>query len=213
MGVVAHRSRAEQAHRLQEAVGAAYLAMDNGTLGCEANHRRTWKWLAGKPSEWAVVLEDDAVPVDDFADQLDRALAAAPGPIVSLYRGHNVNNPEFEKKGLLASDRADRAGAHWIAGDHLLHAVAVVIRTDLILDMLEHIAPLPDGFPIDESISHWARAKKTRIHYCHPSIVDHDDGETVILRHQRRDKLPRPKGRVAYQIGGRDVWSSETVTL
>lgn len=213
IGVVAHRSRAESAHRLREAVGAVYLSMDNGQWGCEANHRRTWEWLAGKPSEWSIVLEDDAIPVDGFAHHAEAALKSAPTGFASLYRGHHVNNVDFEKRGLQATQRAENAGAHWILSDHLLHAVAVAIRTVLLPEMLDHLLMLPDNFPIDEAISHYARTVDTKIAYTAPSLVDHADTESVILRHHRRDKLPRPKGRVAYRVGERVRWNSETVNL
>ena len=215
IGVVAHTSRCEQAHRLAETVGAVYLSMDDGTLGCEASHRKVWDRLyeMDPRADHCVVLEDDAIITDSFRQQLDMVLTAAPTPIVSLYRGHNVNNRAFETNGLLATGRADTENAHWVTALHLLHAVGVAIRTELVPDMLTHIGPLPDKFPIDERISHWAKTVKQQISYCHPSIVDHADGATAILTHHRRDKLPRPQGRVAYQYGTRDTWTSETVKL
>ena len=213
LGVVAHTSRCAQALLLQDRADAARLFIDDGTLGCERNHHRVWEWLAGETTEWAVVLEDDAIITDSFRQQLDMVLTAAPTPIVSLYRGHNVNNRAFETNGLLATGRADTENAHWVTAPHLLHAVGVAIRTELVPDMLTHIGPLPDKFPIDERISHWAKTVKQQISYCHPSIVDHADGATAILTHHRRDKLPRPQGRVAYQYGTRDTWTSEAVKL
>jgi hypothetical protein len=209
LGVVAHTSRTAQALLLQDRADAARLFIDDGTLGCERNHHRVWEWLAGETTDWAVVLEDDAIITDSFRQQLDMVLTAAPTPIVSLYRGHNVNNRAFETNGLLATGRADTENAHWVTAPHLLHAVGVAIRTELVPDMLTHIGPLPDKFPIDERISHWAKTVKQQISYCHPSIVDHADGATAILTHHRRDKLPRPAGRVAYQYGTRDMWNSE----
>jgi hypothetical protein len=44
-----------------ETVGAAYISIDNGTLGCEGNHRKVWQWLNDHATtKWVVVLEDDA---------------------------------------------------------------------------------------------------------------------------------------------------------
>lgn len=213
IGVVAHQSRTRQAHALHDKVGAAYMCMDDGTLGCEANHRRAWQKLSRNPTLWALVLEDDAVPINNFPAEAEKALQAAPTPIVSLYRGHHVNNPECENHGLRASQRADTADAHWIVADNLLHAVAVAVHTELVPAMLDHIAELPPRFPIDEAISHYARSINTKVCYTWPSLVDHADTESVILKHHRRDKLPRPKGRTAYRTGTRPVWTSETVNL
>lgn len=213
IGVVAHVDRAEQARYLARTVRAAYLSIDDGEHGCERNHALTWKWLAGYPTEWAVVLEDDAIPVDGFLPQLTAALNTAPSRIVSLYRGHNVNNVVFEKAGLAACERADERDACWIMADQLLHAVAVAMHTDLIGDMLNHIDRLPNDFPADERLSHFARSAKIKPAYSWPSLVDHADNGTVIHKHHRRDKLHRPKGRVAYRVGSRTAWTSDTVTL
>jgi len=195
-----------------DATAASHLSMDDGTLGCNANHKQVWRWLAETDSEWSVVLEDDALPAGfgQFRTHLAKALTAAPTPLVSLYRGHNVNNPAYETAGMNASRAADHAGAHWITSDLLLHAVAVAIRTDLIPDMLTHLGMLPPQFAIDEAISHWARAAGIKAAYTWPSLVDHADTYTL-FRHP--DKLPRPKGRVAYEVGTRSHWDSEAVTL
>jgi GR25 family glycosyltransferase involved in LPS biosynthesis len=190
------------------------MLIDDGRKGCNQNHKDVWQTLnAVCQDEWAVVLEDDAVVGDDFNEQLGMVLAAAPTDLVSLYRGHNVNNPAFETNGLDAGMRATIDGTHWVMAGHLLHAVAVCIRKTRIHDMLAHVRLLPANFPIDQAISHWAKGADTQISYCWPSIVDHEDGDSVILRHHRYDKLPRPKGRVAYLYGGRTKWNSEAIQL
>lgn len=214
VGIVAHTSRAGAAAELAERTNALYLSQDDGALGCNANHLKVWGWLAEhSEADWCVVLEDDAIAPVDIVNQIGGVLDAAPGNLVSLYRGHNVNNPNFELKGLAAGVAADDVGAHWVMGDHLLHAVGVALRISVICDMLTHVRFLPANFPIDQGISHWSRgtAEPTPIYYCWPSIVDHADGTSAIGRHP--DKLPRPKGRIAYRAGGRVTWNSEAVTL
>ena len=212
IGIVAHSARAERAHALMESVGAAYLGMDNGTHGCEANHMRTWRWLAEHDtSGWCVVLEDDAVPIPSFTGEMNQALKHSPHPIVSLYRGHNVNNPAAETAGLRATRKANEGNACWVTTHVLLHAVAVAIRTEVLPAVLDHIDTIHNRLPIDESISHWAIRTKTLIAYTHGSLVDHADTPSVIIKH--RDKLPRPPGRVAYQLGAPTTWTDKAVTL
>ncbi|MFP9166993.1 hypothetical protein ACLI1Y_16695, partial [Enterococcus faecalis] len=74
IGIVGHNKRAAAAHNLMEATGAAFLSLDNGSKGCNGNHRHVLEWLSTSPTEWVVVLEDDAQPIDDFRTQLDKAL-------------------------------------------------------------------------------------------------------------------------------------------
>lgn len=215
IGIVAHTSRAEAAADLAERTNAIYLSQDDGLLGCNINHLKVWGWLAEhSDADWCVVLEDDAIVPVDIVSQMGKVLDAAPGDLVSLYRGHNVNNPAFELNGLAAGVAADDSGAHWVMGDHLLHAVGVALRLSVICDMLAHVRLLPANFPIDQGISHWSRGtaeSKTQTCYCWPSIVDHADGASAIGRHP--DKLPRPKGRIAYRYGSRIAWNSEAVLL
>jgi GR25 family glycosyltransferase involved in LPS biosynthesis len=212
IGIVAHTARADAAHQLMESVGAAYMSVDDGTLGCDNNHRKAWQWMANNnPGEWSTIVEDDAKPIPNFRHHLHHALAAAGTDIVSLYRGHRVNNPPGEQHGLNATERADDANACWIHSHLLLHAVAVAIKTPLIDDMLKHIRTV--ALPIDEAITHWMRKTKPArtVAYTHPSLVDHADTDPVILR--RRDKMPRPKGRTAYKTGVPTEWTDKAVTL
>jgi len=211
IGIVAHTARLEQASGLADHVEATYLSVDDGTLGCNANHKKVWKHLAEQSTEWSIVLEDDAIPVDKFLDQATQALATTPAPIVSFYLGkHHLPQLDIERDKQQAIARADAADAHWIISRQLLHAVAVAVRTDHTQSMLDHLNQLPDFFPIDEAISHWATNNFIDVAYTWPSLIDHADLPTLFRHH---DKLPRPPGRIAYRTGTRDIWTDKAVTL
>ncbi|UVG34722.1 glycosyltransferase [Mycobacterium phage Rita] len=200
IGIVAHTKRAEQAHRLMEIVGAAYMSIDNGALGCEANHRKVWQHLTRHNTGWLVVLEDDAIPCNNFRDQLDAALAVAPSPVVSLYLGRERPR-EYQQRIAKAADTT----ASWLTCRRLLHAVGIAIHADLVPNMLNN---LPNGKPIDEAISAWARHQGHTIAYTWPSLIDHAD-ETPMID-TRNDNQPRLPGRVAWQHGTRDTWTTDT---
>lgn len=209
IGIVAHVSRGEQAHKLMEDVGACYASFDNSNLGCGGNHRKVWRHLSkrfGPHVNHLVVLEDDAIPVDGFNEQLEQALAIHAAPVVSLYLGR-LRPPHLQFMIEPAIERAVAAEASWIVSRQLLHAVGLAIRADLVPDML---ANLNEELPIDEAIGEWVNRKHYRIAYCHPSIVQHQDGETLL---QHRDGLPREPGRVAHRFGRRDEWSDRVVEM
>ncbi|QPX62799.1 glycosyltransferase [Mycobacterium phage Plumbus] len=199
IGIVAHTKRAEQAHRLMETVGAAYMSIDNGTLGCESNHRKVWQHLTRHNTDWLVVLEDDAIPCNNFRDQLDAALAVAPSPVVSLYLGRERPR-EYQQRIAKAADTT----AHWLTCRRLLHAVGIAIHAALVPNMLNN---LPNGKPIDEAISAWARRQSHTIAYTWPSLVDHADEPSLTGR-----RGPAT-GRVAWRHGGRDWWTAEAHAL
>jgi hypothetical protein len=211
IGIVAHTARAEQAHSLMESVGAAYMSMDNGTLGCERNHRKVWEWLAANSTtEWSISLEDDAQPVTGFRGQAAAALAQTEYPVVSFYLGsHHLGLHDKPKH--QAITQAEQHGAHWITTDKLHHAVAVAIRTDVLPYILQYGPEFPANYPNDELITHWARNTGNTIAYTVPSLIDHAD-EPTLFRHP--DKINRPPGtRKAFKVGTRTTWNDKAVSM
>lgn len=224
IGIVAHDDRAEDAEALARDVDANVFSSDSGDLGCEGNHRRVWAMLAAYDSDWSVVLEDDAQPVEGFRAQLESALTVAPTPIVSLYLGKG--RPEFAQTHIRTLARAlspeTPAAPCWFTGNVLLHAVGVAIRTPLIRGMLDHLAQPPAVFMAqDHAIEHWANAAGHRIGYTWPSLVNHADTPTVIDEHP--DGVPRgPRivegaivvtPRRGWRVGTREHWLSDEVKL
>src|SRR5690606_8297214 len=120
-GVVAHQARRDAALALADPLGA-YVSLDDGTLGAEANHLRVWEVLADASAEWVCVLEDDAVPSPNFLAQITAALTVAPSPVVSLYLGRS-RPPGVQSRIQGAIRRLDAEGACWITADRMLHAV------------------------------------------------------------------------------------------
>jgi hypothetical protein len=202
IGIVAHADRKGMAEDLATKVAADYINIDDGTLGCNGNHLHVWDWLAtNNPDEWSVVLEDDAIPVDGFREQLEQALKTAPTPIVSLYLGTG-RPPHWQPRVDLAINNANHADAHWIITKELIHAVAIAVRTDLL-----PFTDLPSK-PIDDAISAWAQHHHHKVGYTWPSLVDHYDGPTLIERPERW--LAR---RVARWAAVRPQWTARAVTM
>lgn len=219
IGVVAHTTRLSQAEALADQVDADYMSVDDGTLGCDGNHRAVWAHLAHLGAEWSVVIEDDAIPVPDFRAQLGKVLAVSPSPVVSLYLG-TARPVWIELAGRGSAQRAqplvrqavaeaEVKGASFITAPKLMHAVAVAIRTDLIAAMLDATAETLD--PIDAAIGKWCSTVGHTVAYSYPSLVDHYDGPTVIRRHP--DGEPRLEPRKAYKLGTRGTWTTRTVEI
>lgn len=201
IGIVAHTSRGAAAKELAKTVGAQFMSIDNGLLGCDGNHDAVHRHLARMGADWSVVLEDDAVPVDGFRDQLTKVLAASPASVVSLYLGRQ-RPPQYQSRIASTINEADLVDAHWLTSSRLLHAVGYAIRTELLPSLLDY----PHGQPADERISAWA----DRVAYCWPSLVDHADVPTIVAH---PDRQPRPPGRTAWRVGTREVWTDRSVAL
>lgn len=209
IAIVAHIKRFHEARMLRKIVGAQCVSWDYGNLGSRANHLSAWTALADIDSKWSLVLEDDALPVKDFRQNVAKALAVAPTPVVSLYLGTGYPihwQPRIER----ALNKADKRDAHWLISRSLIHAVAVAVRTDQLPGMLDSLQCSDN--PIDESITTWAvkRFGVKAVSYTVPSLCDHNDGPTL-MRHA--DRRRRTMARTAWRRGYRDQWNSETVVL
>jgi hypothetical protein len=206
LGIVAHTSRATQAKQLARTIRADFISFDSANLlGCDGNHRVVQQHLGALGADWAVIVEDDAEPIPRFREQLAAALEVAPSPIVSAYLGQSRPR-QWQRRVKDAIDRANQAGAHWIRGDALLHAVAYCVRTELLAGLLQHQSRLP----VDQHATSYARLHGHSVAYTVGSLCDHADGPTLF---DHPDGHPRPPGRKAWQLGGHDTWNTCTVTL
>ena len=203
IGVVTHTSRLDHASALADVVGASVVNVDNGSLGCDRNHRRVWQWLFQRADEWAIVLEDDAVPVPNFRTQLAQALKHAPTPLVSLYLGRM--RPPWAQDHILTAV-ANAGDADWIVSNHMLHAVGYAVRVDLLPSLMSQ----PLNTPVDQHISAWAQTESIDISYPWPSLIDHADLPTIV---DHPDGQPRPPGRVAWKTAAHPTWSQRSVTM
>lgn len=206
-GIVADMRRYQMAHDLAGYVDATFIGFDDGTIGCTRNHIKMWTKIVQHGGDWGVVLEDDAVPCQMFTYQLAAVLADPPTDIVGLYLGRNYPRAwqRFVKKALADPD------ANWILSTHVLHCVGLAVRVSLIPDMLRFIgnmAAADQDWPIDEQITHWARLRGHRVCYTRPSIVDHRDGESLLVH---RDGAGRELPRHAWEFGYREEWDKSLI--
>jgi GR25 family glycosyltransferase involved in LPS biosynthesis len=213
IGIAAHEKRIGMAYNLFHEVDADFINVDNGSLGCEGCHRRVWEQTAAiaDDDEWIIVMEDDAVPVENFRQQAEQALAVTPAgtDVVSFYLGQ-MRPSAWQQFVRQAVAQADSSKACWITSDTALHAVALAIRNKhVVAQMLSRTAE--STRPIDERITLWCRQFGHASAYTWPSLVDHRDEDPVIVR--RADGAPRERGRVAWQVGRRDLWTARSVKL
>jgi GR25 family glycosyltransferase involved in LPS biosynthesis len=202
IGVISDTRRKDMGVRLADLVDADFLSVDDGSLGCTQNHARAWQRHATNPAEWNLNLEDDAVPVEQFRDQLDKALEVAPTPIVSLYLGGGYIG-DYLTGALL--DNASAIGAHWaVAHGAILHAVALAVRKEILAPMTEYLGTQTDA--VDSMLSTWALSNSYEIGYSIPSLVDHADEKSLVTKYRRSP-------RKAFLTGRRDEWCSKLIVM
>lgn len=210
VAVVGHVARQNAAHHLTRALGGR-LFLDNGELGETANHRRAWTWAATQPSEWTLIIQDDAIPIGSMLQHLSAGLATLPRPgLVSLYLGTSYPT-HWQRQIRAAIHRADEQDAAWIESTHLLHGVAVAAPTSWASFIGEALIR-PDTTrdkPYDETVCDLARSSQWPVFYTWPSLVDHADGPTLL---EHPDGRGREKPRHAWRTGAPN-WNSRIVRL
>jgi len=180
--VMAHPSRAPQALALARQIDAL-TAWDERNDEWD-NGARAWR-TTDPAADWAVVVQDDAVPVPNFRHHLERALAKTPRTGISLYVGTGRPRAERVRR---AAHEATRQGASWLECDSLLWGVAIALpaeHVDPMLDWAQH-----QRQPYDQRISAWyRRSRKQPVRMTWPSLVDHADGPTLVK--SGRPAVPR----------------------
>lgn len=220
IGIVAHRDRYPRANYLATLLGAEVVGPDgvdylDGEFvtseedGPERNHLKVWEWLSGSKTDWSVVLEDDAIPIADFSEELQGILAVSPSPIIGLYLGRG--RPPHWIDPIASVMNSD---AHFLMATEVLNCVGLAIKTKLLPVLCDHLREHITNlyyywpFPIDELISRWVSRMGLKVAYCHPSIVDHDNSLPTLISyhktsHHLDDCTTRDELRTAWMLGGR----------
>lgn len=187
--IMAHPIRMDQAERLSELVDAEIIWDEkNDQLDTQD---RAWGYH-DHDLDWSVVLEDDAVPsawMDTLGDVLERAREINPRSIVSLYVG--TARP-LNKRVTIATSKADSLGAGWLTYESLMWNVGVAIPTYLVGNMLNYVRDV--SLPADQRISRWARNCNVQVLYPWPSLVDHDDGRSLLRNGRGSIRVARRTG-------------------
>jgi len=181
IGIVAHPARNEQAHQLAADVDADLIVVDTCSQGEQWCHQETLTELMKRDVDWYVLLEDDALPCQNFRALLEEALNEAGDALISLYLGtgawagtDQVTTARLVPR-LIA--QADRDSAHWITAPGLYHAVGIAIPAVRARAALAHMRAV--RYASDKALSRWAHANHIPIRYTWPSLVDHADGERL----------------------------------
>ncbi|MEG5431577.1 hypothetical protein [Enterobacter asburiae] len=186
--VVGHHSRLGQAQRLA-ALLDAHLLVDDGNHGANWNHHRALQWAA-EQSSMVVVLEDDALPVSGFMDQVAVWLARFPCHMLSFYLGTG-RPPQYQMQIAERLIVADKTRADYITLSRLIHGVCYSVPPEHVQRVLSR---WDNSKPADYAVGDALGGSV--IYPCY-SLVDHADLPTV-ERHP--DNEPRTERRRAWRL-------------
>ncbi|MEV0083708.1 hypothetical protein [Saccharopolyspora sp. NPDC050642] len=180
VAVMFHPKRRDIARRLAEA--CAPLPVDlvpdpdpTGRPNALRTARRAWAAIP----DWAthhIVLQDDVVPVEDFAAAVRAAITDAPTATIALYSNANSRN------GAMARNAAVR-GAAWAAllADEYTPTLGVVMPRERALGYLEFLETVPASASSDDDIlTDYLRLAGGLKLQAVPNLVEHSDGPSVV---------------------------------
>jgi len=194
--VVAHVKRTHYLEPLLERTEAAHVFLDDGTLGEWANHEQALRWAATtaarKNLQSVCVVQDDAMPIDDFVEHVEALAETRPDDMIGLYVG--THRPHKDAV-TVAIKRADAEGAMFLSHNNLCWGVGTIMPADRIEPMLEAVRQ--SNRPYDIRLGRgWQAVTGKRVLYSWPSLVDHRDDRPVVAGRSL------PQGvRVARRVG------------
>lgn len=199
-GVVGHWKRRDKALEIAESLNAA-LAMDEGNSGSLLNHDLAWMMAYNPDADWIVVLEDDSILLDGFESHVQGALQHVPRDgAVSFYTG---TGQPFRYPVSAAVKKALRRGASWLRANSLYWGPAVALPVHHVQPMLRFVKDIDR--PYDQRLGLYLLANRYPCFYTMPSLVDHQDGESLI---QASDRVRR--AHVFKQPSG---WNKKVVCI
>ena len=211
IGVVAHVNREEMAQRLIEQVTADVFSFDHtfppSPKGCADNHIHVLRQLCmlATSGEWVTVLEDDAEVVEDFRNQLKAALRKSGSPLVGFHLGTGSRYGAVQQAVIPAVEAAEAAGANWIVSDWFISTLGYAVRSPLLSGLITGISGA--GGPVDNRINEWTHHAKIKTWYTQPSLVNHEDGPSLIS-----STVVQPVRR-AHRFGTVSQWNNRTVEM
>lgn len=188
--IVGHHSREEWVTQLQRAVFASHTIVDYADSGALAGHRSALE-LASQYDERCIIMEDDAIPVVDFALHAQRWFDEFPDSLISFYLG--TGRPfEWQRWIDGAIGKAEVGGKDYIECNGLFHGLCYSIPPNEVKRVLENLKHPEADFAIGRA---WGR----EVIYPVESLVEHRDGVPV-ERHP--DGETRTEIRVARKLAG-----------
>lgn len=205
VGIMAHPSRAADAHLLALGHGDGVIAWDEGA-GENATGDAAWAETAELAraigADWTIVLQDDALPVDNFREHAAAALEHAPATAVSFYVG--TGRPMVSQVVTAVHQAAD-AGHSWLRYPGMLWGVAVAMPTEMVEGYLRWSPLSREAY--DRRIGIYFQRRGLESFYTSPSLVDHNDGPTIA--HNRQPRVQRR----AHLVGIPETWDTGSTRI
>lgn len=170
IAIVGHISRSEKIEKLSS-LFPCEVFIDSVGKGALFNHTRALQWAA-QQKERVVIMEDDAIPVIDFEEKVEKWFDFFPVQFLSFYLGTS-RPPQYQPIIDQLIESSNSLGREFIWLNQLIHGVCYSPPSEAINQI---ISKLDKRKPADFSIgSAWGSS----VYYPIKSLVEHADESSV----------------------------------
>lgn len=166
--IMAHPARAEHVQSIKDMLGEdVFVAWDRYNNVWDTCRRA---WLGhDMNSEYAVVIQDDAIITSNFREKAEKILQG--DYVYSFYSGEQLR-PRIES--------AEQKGEDKVINGMIMNEVAICIPTKYIEEMVD-FCDRKDA-DTDKEITIWAKNKRFKIWNTIPSLVDHKNLPSIFRK-------------------------------
>jgi len=178
--------RAAHVKRLARALDghceALTVVKDIDRLGVWPTARKAWGLAASYCTTHVAVMQDDALPCENFGSLMTGAIAANPHEVITL---HSMSRRFV--------DEARERGSAWAWGPDAAYGQAMIMPRELVMEFLQwserHIAP---SFKHDDDrLGLWARCTGRGVYVTCPNLIDHAEPTRSLLGHSDCRRVAR----------------------
>jgi hypothetical protein len=176
--VMTHPSRKRRAQALAQILGAAVVIdPDPSRPGAWSCARRSWSLPMRSRESHRLVLQDDAVPCEDFMRRAQEAISAQPEAMVAFYVGDRHAGANR-----LRAEARQCSEWHELERGHFVPTVALAMPRRMAVD-LAHFqeAELMDWRYDDEIVGRFRDLTRAPAYATIPCLVEHDNTERSLL--------------------------------
>lgn len=189
--IVSHYKRSDWVRKLLNVFPGAFVVVDFLDRGSLWAHTEAIK-LAALLNVRCVIMEDDAIPVEGFAERVEMHVAEYPDELISFYlgTGYPKHWQDWVADALVNKGAIVSESDNWIMLPTLIHGVCYTFPPDQVQRIVDGLKRLNGSVP--EADTAIGKAWGSRVLYPVESLVEHRDQGSV-ERHPDGQRRTEPR--------------------
>lgn len=154
--------------------------LDNGEIGCFLSHRKIYEIIKQEQLDKTLILEDDALPTEDFMSRFSDQISLVPDDWDMIYLGQINCDSNVLQKGRIAKVHAlkENITGEIYSADRcwLTHAYAIRLKAiDHLLEGTKYVSYTIDAVLADLQ-------KDLKVYAFHPNLINQDNTKSSLRK-------------------------------